>query len=288
MDIRDVIVVADSTAATGHRLDLASRLASKFGWRLTGVAMDQTGMLADPTTPDPFNLPLVSSGLLDFFEGEGKEMLEEDVPPSVPHKEPFNVMVDGRPIAWRSFSPDDVSGVARLARIADLIILGQDDSASAKEPGRIVPEDIILSCGGPCLVIPFAGTFNSIGEHVLLAWDGSREAARALRDAKGFLRKAGKVTVVTVDSAGSISNNQAPGLDELVARLADQGINVSGKEAVGKPEKTADILLNNVSDLSADLLVTGSFHHSRAMETLLGGVTRDLLRQMTVPVFMSH
>lgn len=189
MDIRDVIVVADSTAATGHRLDLASRLASKFGWRLTGVAMDQTGMLADPTTPDPFNLPPVSSGLLEFFAGEGKEMLEEDVPPSAPHKEPFNVMVDGRPVAWRSFPPDDVSGVARLARIADLIILGQDDSASAKEPDTIEPEGIILSCGGPCLVIPFAGTFNSIGEHVLLAWDGSREAARALRDAKGFLRK---------------------------------------------------------------------------------------------------
>jgi len=132
--------------------------------------------------------------------------------------------------------------------------------------------------------VPRAGQFERIERHALIAWNGSREAARAVRDALPLLKLARKVTVLAVEPQ---SNGHAPGAD-LALHLARHGVTVDLDQDTAPGMDAADILLSRASDLSSDLIVMGAYGHARMRETILGGVTRSMLAAMTAPVLMSH
>ncbi|SMF27704.1 Nucleotide-binding universal stress protein, UspA family [Tistlia consotensis] len=164
------------------------------------------------------------------------------------------------------------------------------------------------------LVLPYAGNFTEIGRRVMVAWNGSRESARAVHDALPFLIGAEKVVLYGIDRPGA-PHSSATG---IYAHLSRHGVAVSTEgtvvqaetEAVGASLSTvgdfgfsghgevrhvpaqaiseADALLAALSDHVIDLLVMGAYGHSRLREIVLGGVTHELLRQMTAPVLMSH
>jgi nucleotide-binding universal stress UspA family protein len=150
------------------------------------------------------------------------------------------------------------------------------------------PEEIVLSCGRPVLVVPYAGAFADIGRRVLIAWNGSREAARALHDAMFLLGGAEAVTVIEIDPP-------APGVAAPAATTAQVAAALSRRGIAAKPESDTsgdigveDLLLSRASDLGADLLVMGAYGHSRMREFVLGGVSRSIFRHMTMPVLMAH
>jgi nucleotide-binding universal stress UspA family protein len=136
------------------------------------------------------------------------------------------------------------------------------------------------------LVVPYAGTFASLGERVLIAWKDTREAARALRDALPLLRDARHVSLVEVgpvrtDAAGDGS------LEAASAWLDSHSIPFAAHREIGLAE-VGEQLLSRASDLGVDLIVCGGYGHSRLREWVLGGVTRHLLGHMTVPTLLSH
>lgn len=126
----------------------------------------------------------------------------------------------------------------------------------------------------------------TFGESALVAWDGGREAARALADAIPLLKRARFVTVVSVSKAPEASTFEDI---DVAAYLDRQGVRASFT-SIPRPDGvgTGATLLNQLSDRHADVLVMGAYGHARARERVLGGVTRALLQTMTVPVFMSH
>ncbi len=136
----------------------------------------------------------------------------------------------------------------------------------------------------PVIALPFAGEFKTLGRRVLVAWNGSREAARATHDALPFLTQADKVMVLSVNATGE---EHIPGAD-ISTHLARHGVGVEIHNRVQGNIGVGDAILNAASDYGADLLVIGAYGHSRLRELVLGGVTRHLLRHMTVPVLMSH
>lgn len=133
--------------------------------------------------------------------------------------------------------------------------------------------------------MPYAGHIERIGETAIVAWNGSREAARAVQDALPLLSAAASVTVFLVnpEEAADIADAH-----NLVIHLARHGLNA--KKLVVREDILAvsDTVLAQVAALDADLLVMGAYGHSRLREMILGGVTRDVLRNMNVPVLMSH
>jgi len=139
------------------------------------------------------------------------------------------------------------------------------------------------------LVVPYAGEFADLGRHVLVAWSGSREAARALHDAQFLLAGAATVTVMEIDPP-------APGVAAPAASAAQVAAALSRRGIAAKPESETtsgeidveDLLLSRASDLGADLLVMGAYGHSRLREFVLGGVSRGIFRHMTLPVLMAH
>ncbi|MBL8382876.1 MAG: universal stress protein [Burkholderiales bacterium] len=189
----------------------------------------------------------------------------------------------------RQLAGDPVQGLATSARYADLVIMGQTDADLADGPEqRDFPDHAILATGRPTLLIPYAGSYPVIGEHAVVAWNATRESTRAVTDALPLLKRAKKVTVIVGDAKpGAGGHGQSPGAD-IALYLARHGVRVEVSQERTAGIDVGSLLLSRVSDLGADLLVMGGYGHSRMRELVLGGVTRTILREMTVPVMMSH
>lgn len=181
---------------------------------------------------------------------------------------------------------DDAFGsLERRLRYCDLSILGQYDPDTSHNPmNSSLVEDVLLGGGGPALIVPRNARSAEIDRRVLIAWNGSVEARRAVRDALPLLKRAEsvQVAVFTPDAQGD-----EPGVS-LQRFLKRHGVQVGLITQKATNRDSDDALLTVLDDMKADLMVMGCYGHSRFQETILGGVTRAVLRSMPVPVFMSH
>lgn len=189
---------------------------------------------------------------------------------------------------WREAEGEPIWAVSQAALCADLLVLGQHDSASTGQLPSDFVESVLVDSGKPALVLPYIATQPGAGRVVLVAWKNTREAARALSDALPLLARAEQVHVATWPENGAAD---AADPDPLVF-LHRHGIRaqrrvqppLGGKDRPGLGE----LLLSLASDLSADLLVMGCYGHGRAREWVMGGASRTLLSTMTLPVLMVH
>ena len=164
------------------------------------------------------------------------------------------------------------------ARYADLTIMGQTDDGEADHV-----TETVMSVGRPVMVIPHRGHFPSIGRRALIAWNGSREATRAVYDALPLLRRADHVTVLTLDA----EHDRVAGAD-ISRTLARHTVNVEVVHSAKGEINVGNALLSRAADCGSDLIVMGAFGHSPLHERMLGGATRHILQHMTVPVLISH
>ncbi len=189
---------------------------------------------------------------------------------------------------WRAVEGELASTLDESARYTDLVVLGQYHPQDVSDTNQGLAARLVLSAGRPCLVIPYIGTQETLGQHVLVAWNARREAVRAVNDALPILQKAESVIVLAVNPpTGEAGEGDIPSAD-ISHHLARHGVKAEARSTIAPDIDVGNLLLSNATDLGADLIVMGAYGHSRLRETVLGGVTRDLLQQMTVPVFMSH
>src|SRR5260370_6508565 len=175
--------------------------------------------------------------------------------------------------------------MGELARLYDLTVVLQP------EPGHstydnIIPQGILFNSGGPMLMVPYIHKGPLDARHVGIAWDGSRLAARALRDALPFLTAAEAVTVVTVNEDRNDESEASS--DQIVSHLARRGIKARTERLTADRDNVHGTILSIAADTDIGLLAMGGYGHSRLKERILGGVTRGIFESMTVPVLMSH
>lgn len=174
-------------------------------------------------------------------------------------------------------------GLVQHGRYCDLLLMGQTRGPGQGGGARKdVPEYVLLNGTRPVLVVPGAGSYGTVGRHVAVAWNGSREASRALTSALSLLKRANKVSVLLANPGTEAG---VPGAD-VGLYLARHGITVEVLTHFGDNSEQA--LLDALGACHADLLVMGAYGHARLREFLLGGATRTMLRRMTVPVWMAH
>lgn len=179
--------------------------------------------------------------------------------------------------------------LVRHARCSDLTVLTQADPAAPNHAvSKDLVESVILHSARPTLVLPHAGHFETIGSRVMVAWNDSREAARALSDALPLLQRASRVEVAVWVEASTTENKAVRAqLDALQQWLMWHG--VAAKIRIETlATGIAEAILSSAADSNADLIVMGAYGHARWTERVLGGATRGLLDSMTVPVLMSH
>jgi nucleotide-binding universal stress UspA family protein len=154
------------------------------------------------------------------------------------------------------------------------------------QPSFLV-EDVLLVTGRPILIIPYVGHFETLGTSVLIGWNDSREAVRAVNDTMPVLVKAASVTILEAHPARRRSDANDTTAD-IARHLARHGIDATTAHTVITGISVADTLLAYATDLGADLLVAAGYGHSRLWESILGGATQGLLQHITPPVLMSH
>jgi nucleotide-binding universal stress UspA family protein len=245
MSITDILVYIDTSPACDARIELAANLARRFDAALTGIGLEEAAIVGE-----------------QFIKRLQQKGLQGD---------------------WRTAIGLAASFINRAACAADLVVVGQRDPDFTT--GLDAPEDVVLGCGRPVLVAPSTADFEEIGDKVLIAWNGSREASRAVRDALPLLAMAKSVTLLMVNPEEEPDTALA---EAVVGYLGRHGVNAVIKEARSEVSAVADVVLAEAAETGAGLLVMGAYGHTRLREMILGGATRDVLRDAALPVLMAR
>lgn len=275
MAYKNLLVQLDDRKSCAGRVAAAIGLAQTHSAHLTGLYV-----AADITIP---------GGLVGEVTPEFVHMLKERRQDAMDGaKKGFDDVVSKAGLSADCRTDHSLGGrissiVARHARYADMVILGQPEN-DGHETGNV--EDVIMASGRPALVVPYIGAHETIGRRPMIAWDGGREAARAVNDALPMLEKAETVRVIAVNP-DSGDHGPEPGAD-IALHLARHGLKVEIQHLEVHGMSIADSILSRMADQDIDLLVMGAYGHSRVREWVLGGTTRQIFAQMTVPVLMSH
>lgn len=190
---------------------------------------------------------------------------------------------------WRTFTSAagyNASSVLETARTADLIVAGQADPAHADHQADL--ETFLFETGRPLLLVPFRMSTPKPIRKVLVAWNGSREAARATFDALPFLKAADTVEVLFVDPPERAGQDCEMAGSDIAASLSRHDVNVTVTTKIGGDTTPAKEIERRLAESGVDLLVMGGYGHSRWWEMLFGGVTRSVLDKMTALTFVSR
>jgi nucleotide-binding universal stress UspA family protein len=185
--------------------------------------------------------------------------------------------------SWRAEIGREDEKIANRGRVADLVVMAQPVGEVGR-PSMMALHAAIFETARPVVMLP-AQPPETIGSNVVIAWNGTSEAARAVAGAMPFLETANKVTALTVETEKSVNRI---GSEDLAIYLAARGVKVE-RALVPRSEKmVGETILDFCASAKADLLVTGAFTHSRLIQIILGGVTRHLIATAQIPVLMDH
>lgn len=280
MSYKSMLVHVDDRKRSAARAELALRLATTFEAHLSALAMVQ-----------PLRIPPSALAVL------GPEIeAQQNAHARAQADRALGVFNEcARRSGWSAVGTtaangDTLSAIELHARYSDLVIVGQhdpeEDYVQWPDAGSF-PELVVMGAGRPVLVVPYTGSFAKLGEHVLVAWDASREATRAVTDALPLLRRARRVTVMAVNPEQVRRHGAEPGAD-IALFLARHGVKVEVSAQHSGNLDVGNFLLSRIADMDVDLLVMGAYGHARLRELMLGGVTQTILASMTVPVLFSH
>jgi nucleotide-binding universal stress UspA family protein len=269
--IRDILVHVDTTPECDARVTLAAAIAERLKADLTAVFV-----LPPPDVATWASGPTLKTLELALVDLEARAVAAEEHFTAALRKHG----VHGR---WLVDHGSAAACVIRRSRAADLVVLGQrnPDRPQALE----TPEDVIIACGRPVLMVPHIGSFPQAGDRPLLAWNDSRESRRAVRDALPLMTGKKPATIISVKPDPEEGRTAVADLTQYLVR---HGLKAESELITNTKLTPAEEVFARAADLGSDLIVMGAYGHSRARELVLGGMTQDILQQMTVPVLMAH
>jgi nucleotide-binding universal stress UspA family protein len=275
--IKDIVVNLSVGEKAGPAGDYAISVAAAFDAHLAGVAF-----LYDPIMPVS-GAGYIPADVIATQERDSQEATRSALDRFTAACRRAGIAAEPLTLSTSFAGVGEQFG--RIARRFDLSIVGQAEPETS-EVEEIVAESALFESGRPLIMVPYIQKAPLKLDRVMVCWDGGRAAARAIADAMPLLRRAGHVDVVIVtDERGK--RDQIEGAD-MGAHLARHGLNVEVTRTALGDIDVADVILSRAADMSTDFIVMGGYGHSRLREFVLGGVTRSILRSMTVPVLMSH
>jgi len=281
MALKNIGVFVDATPEGEKRIDYAATLAHQCGAHLAGIHVVSAVRPEHPADYYVIGEKAIRASLA--WQKASDEAATTDV------RRQFEAISAKRDLSAefrvirRGGSDEDLI----LSSLhSDLVVIGQRELQEM--PGYLAPERLLLASGAPILVVPSGWKSEPIGKNILVGWNASREARRAVADALPFLVEAASVTLLVVDSdKRARRHGEEPGAD-IALYLARHGAQVEVAQVSSRGSPVADIILSYAADHGADLIVIGAYSHARSIEMVFGGVTRTLLKQAPVPVLMSR
>jgi len=275
--IRDIVVNLSFPPIRDVAGDFAVSIATAFNAHVAGIAF-----LYDPVPPKVY-LGSVPPALIETIRSEHENEAGKVVAEFDHLARRAGVSAESRVVNANFVSASDSFG--RIARQFDLSVVGQ------AEPNRLALEELIIEAalfdsGRPVIVVPYIQKDGLKLDRIMICWDGSRNAVRAIADAMPFLRRSKAIELVIVANDFG-KDDEIPGAD-IAQHLARHGLNLVLKRIVRPGLDVGNALLSHAADASIDFIVMGAYGHSRLREFILGGATRGILGAMTIPTLMSH
>jgi len=279
--LKEIVVFLDGSQASDVRLEIALEIASRHDALLAGAYVPEESILA--RYPDEFARGDAVADVVSRETSAEDAGLARAASHFMEASRKAGVSGEWRPIAKYGTAAD----VVRCARYAELSIVGQFAGRGASALWR--PEELLFAFGGPALIVPQeTPPSHRVGRHVLIAWDASREAKRAVADAMPFLAAADRTTILVVDPQGQHTAGDHGLAAALAARLKRHGIDAAMVNAISGGRNIGSVILEQAKDAGADMIVMGAYGHMRVIEMIFGGATRTVLADMAVPVLMSR
>lgn len=279
MSIRDILVHVDDTAAAAPRLRAAADLARRFQAHLTG---------AFPASNVPPEFLMGDESYLMFTPALVAELMKKHADALQVHSEAARLRFEAAaaevaaPSEWRVLTGECRAQLTAATRRSDLLVFPRA-AAPCLGRERIEASQLALASGGPVLITPDGDFPPAVGKRILVAWDGGREASRALRDAWPLIVDAEELHILAV------SPRDLGGPDAGLQRLLEHHGRSANVIVDPSPDGTAgEVLERQVAAQKADMVVMGLFGRSRLQELVLGGVSRHMLDRLPVPLFVSH
>lgn len=283
MGFRDILVLLTLDETSEQRLTLAAQLAQRHDAYLSGACIVNV-----PMPPGLYSGIGVYGG--EAFALELNAELQDRAADQVEMLRAWfqdTLRREGLRGDWHGLAGPDGTSLTGIVRASDIAVFGQCDPKNDDQ--RLtwqLTESTLLRCGRPILVVPFIGAPPTFGETVLIGWNGSREAVRAIHDALPLLQGAKMVTLLSVNSQDA-DEGYVPGAD-MATHLARHGVTVTTARTASAGLEVSDVLLDYAADSGSDCIIAGGYGHSPMRETIFGGTTYGLLQHMTVPVLLSN
>jgi nucleotide-binding universal stress UspA family protein len=283
-DLKTIAVFVDATPEGTKRAGHAAELAHRWDAHLLGLYVVSPDHAEHPSFAFARGEKAIRSVILDR---RAEEDVAEAVAVLVGRR--FTALCRTRDVdaEFRVIHRDGGNDDAILCSLhSDLVIAGHP--APCGLPEDLSPERLLLASGVPVLIVPKAWKRETIGTNVLVGWNASREARRAVADALPFLTAARSVTVLVVDPDRSHQwHEEKPGAD-IVLHVARHGAHARVQHVSSQALPIAEVILAHAVDNGIDLIVIGAYSHARLAELLFGGATRTLLARMPVPILISR
>ncbi|MEZ2224211.1 universal stress protein [Rhizobium sp. RCC_161_2] len=278
MSYKTILVILDTPDNAQVAVDFASALAKEHGAHIVGLhaeIVSTVPLVAPMEIPDP----VAVQALQDMAHSQAVE-IERLFRAKMEH--------EGLDYEWRSFTSTVGYGSEPLiesARSADLLVAVQPDPSRSSDSNVDVES---FESGRPVLMIPYIFTQPKPIRRVLIAWNGSKEAARATFDAMPFLKAADSVEILSVDTSESSKRSPTDTSLEIEATLARHGVRATLTTESCGGKTPSQVIENRLADNSIDLLVMGAYTHSWLWQLIFGGTTRTLLKSMTAMTLLAR
>ena len=275
MQLEKILLVLRSDAPSAVQIDAAMTLAATHGAEVEGLCV-----LSEPVLPFDDDYAIGAAAIDDVLSQRDDLALQaiDDV------RIPFERAAKRRSLrtSWTVVAAGDSLIPATCARVADLVIARNPGPADTD--GRLYLAGLVSRAGAPCLIVPDTAALKTTFDPVVVAWNGSREAKRAVDDALVFLRSARDVRILAVGEAATPETATAADLRHHLARhgIAASEAHRDRRRGVG------ETILAACEEFGAGLLVMGAYGRSRMSEALLGGATQTVLTKARIPVLLSH
>jgi nucleotide-binding universal stress UspA family protein len=276
--MRDIIVHIPVDAPAAPAIDCAASVAALFEAHLDGVVCAY----------QPINPAIVVGASASYFALPTEYNTDADQ--AAARLDQFEIAARAGGVSHGKRTISDTPSMANqalteISRLYDLCVLAQSDH---RRPSHYdpLPEAVLFNSGRPILLVPYIHSGPLKTDRMLICWDGSRAAARAVHDAMPLLRRASEISVLAVNEPDDASGGSSS--EALVTHLSRHDLSVTAHRLRAEPGNIHSTILSMAADDCSDMLVMGGYGHSRLREFILGGVTRGMFKSLTIPALMSH
>jgi nucleotide-binding universal stress UspA family protein len=285
MTYGDILVHTDDSEAGRERVQLASHIAAFSGAHVTGYFVN-----VPPKPHTDIELSIEAGVRNHAYDDELKLMADcrEDELRRAEAMFKAHMQQAERQAAWSVVSGDSFAALIPDAIYGDLTILGSEPLTASTPADPYFAGKLAFDTGRPVLRMPTGARAESIGTRVLVAWNGCREAARAIADARPLLERASFVAVMQVVEPWQDVQEGLDALEKVILHLRHLGVTAERYVVQAPAFEIADQISAHADRIDCNLIVMGAYGHSPIGETLLGGVTRSMLRQEKIALFLSH